>query len=107
MNRDEARAAWSKKGLSLEDVTRSELMRLRSLINAEMIESDAVRSTLRCKQRWSLKNGFADLRCKAFYFEERQCITFESDGFVGFAGWADDTNIQPILRGFIKWLSSL
>ncbi|MCB0252104.1 MAG: hypothetical protein KDI55_00060 [Anaerolineae bacterium] len=31
-------------------------------------------------------------------------MTFEPDGFVWFAGWSDDTNLQPIIRGFLSWI---
>lgn len=29
------------------------------------------------------------------------------DGFVGFAGWADDTNVQPILTAFCAWVDGV
>ena len=52
-------------------------------------------------------SGGYDIRCTAWYFEgrrPRQCVTFEPDGFVWFAGWSDDTNLQPIIRGFLSWI---
>ena len=39
------------------------------------------------------------VRVKSHYFDAREGVTFGSDGFVGFAGWADENNIQPILCG--------
>lgn len=50
-----------------------------------------------------LKEKQKDIRVKAYYFKDRQGVTFEDDGFVGIAGWADDTNVQPILRALIAW----
>lgn len=34
----------------------------------------------------------------------RQAITFESDGFIGFCGWADSHNQKPFIDGFMEWL---
>ena len=38
------------------------------------------------------------------YFKNREGITFNSDGFVGFAGWACDTNAEPFANAFIDWV---
>ena len=50
---------------------------------------------------------YAELRCKSHYFDNREAITFNTDGFIGFAGWADKTNIQPILEGFREWVAEM
>lgn len=34
----------------------------------------------------------------------REAISFNGDGFIGIAGWADDNNVQPFLRAFMRWL---
>lgn len=39
-----------------------------------------------------------------FYFQGREAISFNEDGFIGIAGWADDTNVQPFLRAFYRWV---
>jgi hypothetical protein len=44
-----------------------------------------------------------ELCCRSDYFEGRQAVTFEEGGFVGFAGWADEVNVQPVLRAFVAW----
>lgn len=31
-------------------------------------------------------------------------INLAEDGFIGIAGWADDTNVQPFLRAFYRWV---
>ena len=43
----------------------------------------------------------------AYYFTRRECISFNRDGFIGFAGWADQGNTNPILRAFLKWCDYL
>ncbi|MET4160535.1 hypothetical protein ABIE61_000349 [Marinobacterium sp. MBR-111] len=109
MTRDEARTAFDKAGLKYADLTRNNLQQLRNLINQEMVESSLIRDSLRCKQRPIFKPDnkrgiWATIRCKAFYFDDREAVSFNPDGFIGFAGWADERNVQPILNGFCKWV---
>lgn len=49
------------------------------------------------------------LYVSSHYFERRECISFNADGWIGFAGWADqgNTNPNPILRAFIEWCDAL
>ena len=106
-----AREIWAASGLHKDDLTPADLRDLRHHINKAMKDSGAMRDTLRCRQRFSRKTNHRgevciDLRCKSVYFDDRQAITFETDGFVGFAGWADDTHVAPILTGFTQWLES-
>ncbi len=45
---------------------------------------------------------------KPFYhFKKRECISFNSDGFIGFCGEMDSTNSQPIYKAFDKWIIEL
>jgi hypothetical protein len=107
LTRDDARAAFASAGLTHAVVTRVSLQRLRTLINQRMIAGRYMQGTLRCRQRGELRVGRAALKCKAFYFDDREAVTFNSDGFIGFAGWASDENVQPILAGFIAWVGEL
>lgn len=45
----------------------------------------------------------AYLRVSGFYFSGREAVSFNADGFIGIAGWADDTNVQPFLRALMRW----
>ena len=47
------------------------------------------------------------IRCEYEYFNDREWISCYHDGFIGFAGWADDNNIKPALRAFMHWLDEL
>jgi hypothetical protein len=45
------------------------------------------------------------------YFKRREAISFNTKGkdgigFIGFAGWSDNTNIKPFLTAFNKWLDN-
>ncbi|WP_130811422.1 hypothetical protein [Olsenella sp. Marseille-P4559] len=47
----------------------------------------------------------AYLFVSGFYFHGREAISFNDDGYIGFAGWANGTTIQPFLRAFMRWIS--
>lgn len=49
-----------------------------------------------------LRSAF--VKCKANYFEDREAVSFNGDGFVGFCGWADGDNTQIVLDAFQSWL---
>lgn len=50
---------------------------------------------------------FAEITCAAYYFTKREAVGFNRDGFIGFARWADDKNVQPILEAFCGWVADL
>ncbi|SEG13810.1 hypothetical protein [Marinobacterium lutimaris] len=112
MIRDEARNKFAEAGLNYSDLTRQNLQQLRNLINQEMIDSGLIKGSYRCRQRPvfrpDAKRGlFAQIQCRAFYFDDREAVSFNHTGFIGFAGWADDSNIQPVLSGFCKWVEAM
>jgi hypothetical protein len=111
MTRDEARKHWAASGLTYAALTAESLERLRARIDAEMIASGLIDHTYRARESATLHeqpgNRWADIRCSAYYFEDRQAVTFEPTGFVGFAGWADEENVQPILAAFVDWVDEL
>ena len=37
----------------------------------------------------------------------REGISFNKDGFIGFAGWSDSTNVRPFLDAFEEWVDIL
>ena len=54
------------------------------------------------EERAGLYEAF--LRVDGRYWQGREAVSFNGDGFIGIAGWADDNNVQPFLRGFMRWL---
>lgn len=109
--RDDARRQWAASGLTYAALTPATMDRLRQMIDEQMRSGDYLRGTFRASRKPKLmKCGSYDIRCTAWYFngaQARQCVTFEPGGFIGFAGWSDDTNIQPILRAFMAWVDEL
>ena len=114
MTREEARDLWIDAQLDYSHLNLGRLQRLRSMLNEEMKSSGFFAVSSRCDGTYRMnapirasiafKGWMAELTCRAFYFKKREAITFNDNGFIGFAGWADDTNIQPILSGFTKWV---
>lgn len=108
ITREEARQAFEVAGLTYLALTPESMKRLRAIVNDHMKYSGAIKGTYRCKLRGVVKETragrYAELRCKSYYFNDREAITFNTDGFIGFAGWADQGNVQPILKGFVEWV---
>lgn len=111
LTRDQARKAFASSGLTYDDLTPEALRRLRTLVGNDMKTSGCIRGTFRAANRFTSKQTplgvLHALTCSASYFNGREAISFNEDGFIGFAGWADDVNVQPILRGFMAWVSEL
>lgn len=109
--RDDARAVWAMSGLTYDALTPASIERLRQMLDAEMQSGEYLRGTFRASHKpKAIRDGGYDIRCTAWYFkgrQARQCITFEPGGFIGFADWSDDTNIQPIIRAFMAWVSEV
>lgn len=62
------------------------------------------------KKCFFMVNGFVD--SEAPYFKRREAISFntqdtKSNGFIGFAGWSDSTNIEPFITSFMKFMNEL
>lgn len=111
MTRDEAREAFAGAGLTYAVLTRPNLETLRQAIDAQMKAAGLMEGTYRmrkiCRLRTYSSGIGAELRCKAHYFDNREAVTFNPDGFIGFAGWADDHNIKPVLAGFTAWVAKM
>lgn len=100
LTRDDMRAAFAE--LDIEIPSLNQLKELRKEINEQMKASDCYHGTFRMR---NTKDEY--LTCKCDQWENREAVSFNRDGFVGFAGWADEGNVQPILRGFQKWVEDL
>lgn len=111
MNREQAREAWVSNGLGYEILSHMNVQKLEACIDAAMRSSALMRGTFRIEPRrtrfYKLPNFAVEVRCKSHYFSNREAITFNTGGFIGFGGWADDINIQPILSGFVEWVDQM
>lgn len=114
---EEARQYFRDKGLSYHDITEGDILSLLMLLNLEIKKSNKAGETSDSTMHMSSKiymkkrtNGTiinCFLYVNSHYFTRREAISFNEDGFIGFAGWADQGNINPLLRAFLRWCDDL
>jgi hypothetical protein len=100
MDRDQVRAALKATGITCQNVTDKELKLLRRVISKHLRKSGIFKGTAR------IARAHKDLKfieMKAFYFDRREAVSFNTDGFIGVAGWADNKNVQPLLAALMEW----
>lgn len=110
---EEARAYFKDKGLTYGDITEGDILVLTMLLQKELKKSNkdnetsASTMTLSSKVDMKKKSNGSIVKCflymNSHYFTRREAISFNQDGFIGFAGWADQGNTNPLLRAFLKW----
>ena len=114
---NEARQYFRDKGLTYDDITEGDILSLLMLLNREIKKSNKVGetsvSTMHMSSKIDVKKRTNGTIIKCFlyinshYFTRREAISFDEDGFIGFAGWADQGNTNPLLRAFLRWCDDL
>lgn len=102
MNNDEIRELIKAKGITVDNVTQDQLNDLLKRLSKKLRDSGCFNGTFRMKSR----KGSRYMTCKSYYFDGREAVSFNSDGFIGMAGWAGSKNIQPIRDAVIEWAES-
>lgn len=115
--REIARENWRNSALTYKDIDKYDIIKLRELIRYELQtylpttdhsrSMDMRLSKVRKKDYKYNKDGTLKFVCiyvSGSYFEYREGVCFNEDGFIGFCGWADGSNKIPILTAFNKWL---
>lgn len=115
--KEEAREYFKNAGLTYKDITEGDILTLIMLLNREIKKSNKMGetsvNTMTLSRKIDLKkrsNGTiisCFLYVNSHYFERRECISFNADGFIGFCGWADVGNSNPILRAFREWVNQV
>lgn len=113
----EARQYFRDKGLSYHDIAEGDILSLLMLLNREIKKSNKAGetsvSTMHMSSKINMKKRTNGTIIKCFlyinshYFTRREAISFNEDGFIGFAGWADQANTNPLLRAFLRWCDDL
>lgn len=121
LTRDEVREAFNRE-LSYSDVLPVDVRALEGFIAIECARHDRffksndglpmmMHPSYRKKNEPRIEvsptgKGISEayLRVDGSYWQGREAISFNGDGFIGIAGWADDNNVQPFLRAFMRWL---
>lgn len=113
---NEARQYFTDKGLTYDDITEGDILTLVMLLNkhikaANKDHETSVEMHLSSKTVIKKRTNGSILACYLYlnshYFTRRECISFNEDRFIGFAGWADQGNTNPILRAFLEWCDIL
>jgi len=113
---NEAREFFKNRGLSYDSVHEGDILILCMMLQKELKKSNkagetSVTMTLSKKVDMKKKSNGSITECyiymNAHYFTRRECISFNRDGFIGFAGWADQGNTNPLLRAFLEWCNYL
>lgn len=96
MTNSHARAVLLGMNVTSENVTKEEIKVLRKMLRKEF-KKDGI-FTLDKETK-----NFKYLTMSSEYFKKRECISFNKDGFIGFAGWASTKNTAPILEVVCEW----
>ena len=115
---DRARQKFIDKGLSYSDITESKFYLLLSILAEELKNfnnnSFEMRISKRLKKDMPIINFDDDgnmtnayIKVSSYYFGGREGISFNTDGWIGFAGWACSTNLIPFCMAFEKWVDVL
>jgi hypothetical protein len=110
MKNNDARGHFLDCGLSYKDIGVGELLLLQTFLYMELEKSreqtsgmvlNYKKTRLNVDKETGLINAFFVVDGE--YYAHRECISFNRDGFIGFAGWADSNNVAPIHRAFCDW----
>ena len=111
MNNNDARQYFQDKGLTYKVLSEYNIDLLKLMIQEEIMkarkdDSDCILIRVNNKTRGKKKVclvEWIEITVKGTYFESREAVTFNRDGFIGFAGWASDTNVKPFIDAFVRW----
>lgn len=115
ITRDGLRDAFDHHLDGLHDLGENDVYMLAMLVGEELCRhnlKDVDGKTSACE----MSLGKLDMRAVGAYvreayirvdgphFEDREAISINPDGFIGFAGWADSRNERPFLCAFARWM---
>jgi len=123
--REDAREYFKSEGLKYSDITHKDFLFLQYALADELekyskeVDDPKIHGIATMRISFNKKNHpkfntykgkleSAFIKVDSHYFEGREAISFNRDGFIGFAGWADDTNVKPFVLAFNRfvWLIS-
>ena len=98
-----AREEIAKVGITRDNITTEQMKQLHLCLSESLSQSGLFDGTYEMND---FTEGDLHLTCRTNLWDSREAVTFNCDGFIGFAGWASTTNTQPILNGIQMWLWS-
>jgi len=114
---DVPRNYFTKKGLTYENVTEGDIGVLYMLLNKHVKQAnkagtmsvDTMRMSTKIKGKYNRNGTLKEcyMYMNSHYFTQREAISFNRDGFIGFAGWADEFNKAPLISAFMEWINTI
>lgn len=103
-NNEHARKLIAEQGITTDNVTDNQLQSLHAELKKSLSESDCYDGTYRANP---LGRTPKYMTCRTNEWDNREAISFNRDGFIGFCGWASTTNTAPVLNAVKNWLNKL
>jgi len=105
------RDMFKSKGLTYKDVTRKDIDRLVSFIKNELKTFYTFPMRVRYIRKGDINFENGELKhCYIMvdgdYFKRREAISFNKDGFIGFAGELSTENTIPFFNAFESWINT-
>lgn len=117
MTSNDARQYFKEKGLTYSDLTVYAIDLLASMLQLEIMKmrlerADCILTRINTPKFTRKQNNgepfeWFEITAQGTYFGKREAVTFNRDGFIGFAGWASTVNTKPFIDGFIKWCDEM
>ena len=117
VTRDDAREYFTSKGMTYTSdpvkmiaypIHWGDIMRLWQMCEDHIDEAELemrMRPTPKIKRiKFRDQVSEAYIRVDGPDFTNREAISFNADGFIGFAGWASDKNVKPFISAFVEWV---
>lgn len=108
--RNDALDLFEKSKLSYSRITKGDFDLLVEMIRKELTTATGIRMTVSEKTYAKFcPDGlcYGTIYVDANYFDGREAITFERNGFIHFANWASDENVKPFLDAFEIWVNKM
>lgn len=103
MSRDQVRGVTATAGIAVDNVTARQLRELHECLRLQLPQFTS------CYEGTMRINGYRGdpsfLTLRTFSWKSREAVSFNRDGLIGIAGWADNKNVVPILCGVLMWTS--
>ena len=112
---EKARNLFKDKGLSYQLINKQSIESLFDYIKNELPLVEECEFPMQLEKvlfkdfkydsKGNLIKGY--IKVKGSYFSKREAISFNENGFIGFAGWADRNNVKPFTTAFTNWIDTL
>jgi len=104
---DKVRKLLSENNITSSNITLDNVRVLVSYLNKHLNESGIYDGTAIINElNLSNNDSFKFITMKTSDWDSREAVSFNSDGFIGFCGWADSTNQKPILEAVKEWVKN-